>query len=207
MMEEKVLNLAKRIKSISEVGLLYCKNEYDIERYEELQTISLELMHLLTGKPVNVIENFYDTYDDYPTPKVDVRALILNEAQQILLVKESMDGRWSLPGGWADIGLSPTEVVLKECKEETGLTVACKHLLAVFDKKCHNHPPQPHYVYKLIFYCEALTSEINKGFDVLEVAFFDIDKLPELSEDRILKSQIALVYQKLMTNSFEAMVD
>ena len=207
MIEEQILNLAKRIKSISDVGQLYCKNDYDIERYHELQTISFELMHLLTDKPITTIQNFYDKNEDYPTPKVDVRALILNAEKQILLVKESIDSKWSLPGGWADIGLSPKEVVIKECQEETGLTVACKQLLALFDKKCHNHPPQPYYVYKLVFYCEPLTSEINKGFDVLNVGYFNIDNLPELSEDRILKSQIVLVYNKVMANNFEALVD
>ncbi len=206
-MEEEILNIAKRIKSISDVGLLYCKNEYDLDRYHELQSISVELMQLLTGKPVEVIKNFYDINKDYPTPKVDVRALILNEDKQILLVKESIDGRWSLPGGWADIGLSPKEVVIKECREETGLTVTCKNLLALFDKKCHNHPPEPHYVYKLVFNCEALISEINKGFDVLDVAYFDIYNLPELSEDRILKSQIELVYNKVINNNVETFVD
>src|SRR5579875_3473669 len=179
--EEKILNLAKRIKALSDIGLLYCQNDYDMDRYQELQSISIELMNVVTEQPVGTLQNLFQPIDDYPTPKVDVRALVLNEQNQILLVRESMDGLWALPGGWAEIGLSPTEVAVKECKEESGLTVVPKRLLAVFDKRCHPHPPQPHYVYKLIFHCKATTTELNKGFDVLNVGYFDMDKLPKLS--------------------------
>ena len=110
-------------------------------------------------------------------------------------------------GGWADVGYSPTEVIVKEIKEETGIDVTVEKLLAVFDKKMHPHPPQPFYVYKMAFYCKAVTTEIKKGFDVLDVAYFDIHDLPELSENRILKSQIELLYNKVMTNDFEAYFD
>ena len=82
-----------------------------------------------------------------------------------------------------------------------------KALLAVFDKRLHAHPPQPFYVYKMVFYCEPVTVEINKGFDVLDVQYFAIDDLPELSKDRILKSQIELVYQKVLASDFQAYFD
>jgi ADP-ribose pyrophosphatase YjhB (NUDIX family) len=98
-------------------------------------------------------------------------------------------------------------VVVKECKEETGLHVAPKRLLALFDKRMHPHPPQPFYVYKLVFYCEALSDVITKGFDVLDVRYFAIDALPELSEDRILKSQVELVYKKVISGDTEAYFD
>ena len=123
--------------------------------------------------------------------------MLLNEAGEILLAKEMADGKWTLPGGWADIGLSPGEVVVKEFREETGLAVKATRLLAVFDKKCHPHPAQAFYVYKFALLCE-LTGELRlqKGFDILDVGFFPLDGLPELSEDRILRSQIELLYRK-----------
>jgi ADP-ribose pyrophosphatase YjhB (NUDIX family) len=117
------------------------------------------------------------------------------------LVRESADGCWTLPGGWADIGLTPSEVIVKEFKEEAGLDVTTTQLLAVFDKKCHLHPPQPFYVYKMVFLCEPKNGiKIEKGFDILDAAFFSINNLPVLSENRILKSQIELVYKNALSN-------
>jgi ADP-ribose pyrophosphatase YjhB (NUDIX family) len=192
-----LLNLAKRIKSIADTGLVYNTNEYDRERYAELLEISHELTGLLIDQPVEVIKNFYAPNKDYPTPKVDIRGLALNKAGEILMVKEMADGKWTLPGGWADIGLSPSQVIEKEFREEAGLTVKATRLLAVFDKRCHPHPPQAFYVYKFALLCEVVGDiHLQKGFDILDAAFFPIDQLPELSEDRILRSQIELLYKK-----------
>lgn len=199
-MNSTLLTLAKRIKSIADTGLLYNTNAYDRERYAELLEISHTLSSLLMEQPVEVIKNFYAPVKDYPTPKVDVRGLLLNEAGDILLVKEMADGKWTLPGGWADIGLSPGEVIVKEFREETGLAIQPARLLAVFDKKCHAHPAQPYYVYKMALLC-TLTGELHfqKGFDILDVGFFPLYALPVLSEDRILRSQIELLYQQVHT--------
>jgi ADP-ribose pyrophosphatase YjhB (NUDIX family) len=122
-------------------------------------------------------------------------------------VKESADEKWSLPGGWADVGYSAKEVIVKEFKEETGLDIVPERLLAVFDKKMHAHPPQPFYVYKIAFYCKATSHQITKGFDVLDVRYFAIDHLPELSESRILKSQVELLYKKVLDGDLETYVD
>jgi len=194
---ESLLNLVKRIKSIADTGLLYNTNDYDKERYTELLEISHALMGGLIDQPVETIRGFYAPNKDYPTPKVDIRGLLLNAAGEILLCKEMADGKWTLPGGWADIGFSPAEVIVKEFREETGLHVKATKLLAVFDKRCHPHPAQPYYVYKFALQCE-LAGDLNwqKGFDILDVGFFAIDDLPPLSEDRILRSQIELLYRK-----------
>ena len=201
------LNNIKRLKNIADLGLLYAKDPFDRERYEELLDISLEMMSQLADTPLSKITNFYTPTTDYPTPKVDIRALVLNEKNQILLVRESSDGRWSLPGGWADVGLSAREVAVKEVLEETGLTVKTERLLAVFDKKCHPHPPQPFYVYKFIVLCRYLSGEFKVPHDILEIGYFDIEKLPPLSENRILASQIALVFQKVADNDLTTYFD
>ncbi|MBC7889527.1 MAG: NUDIX hydrolase [Ferruginibacter sp.] len=195
MQHDELFNLIKRIKSISDIGLLYCNNEYDKERYSDLLQISYELLHKITGKEITLLKNLYLQNTDYPTAKVDVRGLLIKD-NKILLVKESTDNKWALPGGWADIGFSPKEVIVKEYKEETGLEVITERLLAVFDKKFHPHPPQPFYVYKMVFYCRAISTTLTKGFDITDVNYFDVENLPELSEDRILKSQVELVFQK-----------
>ena len=196
MNKDDQLELIKRIKSLSDTGLIYAQNEYEKERYEELRSISIRLLGIVSNEPFSSLNNFFMPNKDYPTPKVDIRGFVLNKTKEILLVKEKIDGKWSLPGGWADIGFSPLEVIKKEIIEETGLSSIVLRLLAIYDKKFHPHPPQPFYVYKLVFLCEILSGEINTSFDIDEARYFNIRSLPELSEDRILKSQIEQLYQK-----------
>ena len=203
----ELLNDIKRLKNIADIGLLYAKDEFDRERYTELHEISLKLLSQLTDTPLSKITNFYSPQTDYPTPKVDIRALVLNETNQILLARESSDGRWALPGGWADIGFTASEVAIKEVFEETGLSVSPTRLLAVFDKKCHPHPPQAFYVYKFVILCQWISGDLKPAHDILDVRFFDINALPPLSENRILKSQIELVFKKVQSNDNEAYFD
>ena len=204
MSQEELLNFAKRLKSISDIGMLYSKDEYDRERYHEIMEISYALMQgATTAAELSSLKDLFLVNKEYPTAKVDIRALIIKDGT-VLLVKESTDNKWSLPGGWADIGYSPKEVLIKECKEETGLEVIPQKLLAIFDKRFHPHPPQPFYVYKMIFHCKAISTVISKGFDVLDVQYFDINNLPALSTDRILQSQVKLVFEKAMTPGSEA---
>jgi ADP-ribose pyrophosphatase YjhB (NUDIX family) len=203
----ELLDEIKRLKAIAEIGLLYSKNDYDKERYTELQEISYKLLGHTSGQDVATWKSQLPPAVDYPTAKVDIRGFILSPEKKVLLVQESLDGKWSLPGGWADVGSSPKETVIKECKEETGLDVTVKALLAVFDKRFHAHPPQPFYVYKMVFYCAPTSFQLVKGFDVLDVQYFDLDHLPELSEDRILKTQIELAYQKVSASDFQAYFD
>ena len=197
----------KRIKSIADLGLLYCNNEYDRERYLDLQETSFRLMEKLTGQTIETIKNFYAPVSEYPTAKVDIRGFALSDDHKILLVKERSDEKWSLPGGWADIGYSPTEIIIKEFKEETGLEVTAETLLAVFDKKMHPHPPQNFYVYKMVFLCSCSGGEIMPASDVQDVAYFAIDALPELSEDRILRSQLETLYRRITDGADAALFD
>lgn len=197
-MSNSIIRDLIRLKSISDTGLLYSSNQYDKERYEELREISLRLLGTYSNHDIELLKEQLPVATDYPTAKVDVRALILSANKEILLVKESLDGRWSLPGGWADVGYSPKEIIIKEVKEETGLDVTVNKLLAVFDKSKHDHPFEPLYVYKIVFYCEAISTELQKGFDILETGYFPVGNLPELSENRILKNQIELLFHQLM---------
>ncbi|MBL7816533.1 MAG: NUDIX hydrolase [Saprospiraceae bacterium] len=202
-----VLNEIKRLKNIADIGLLYAKDPYDRERYSELFDISLNLLATVTDTPLSKLSDFYLPPTDYPTPKVDVRALVLDEQKHILMARERSDGRWSLPGGWADVGLSPREIAVKEVFEETGLTVEPQHLLAVFDKKCHPHPPQGFYVYKLVILCSYVSGHLQPAHDILDAQFFSIASLPPLSENRILESQVKLVFEKAVSGDLRTYFD
>ena len=202
-----LLEEIKRINAIADVGLLYASNGYEKERYTELREVAVRMLREVSSQPIEELRLLFPSPSDYPTAKVDIRALVIDAEKRILMVQESADGKWSLPGGWAEIGYSPAETAQKEVKEETGLHVIAKNLLAVFDKRKHAHPPQPHYVYKLVFECDLVSGQIEKGFDVLDVRFFSLDALPELSLDRILKSQVELVFRKAIDGDRSAYFD
>lgn len=190
--------MIKRIKAIAETGLVYAKDGYDRERYTELREISLLMLSKLSNRPVETLEGFFLPPLDYPTPKVDVRGLVLNAKGEVLMVRERVDGKWTLPGGWADIGYSPAEGIVKEIGEETGLKATVVRLLAIYDKRCHPYPPQPFYVYKMGFLCKAISGTLESGFDMGGVDWFALDDLPPLSEDRILEKHIRQLYDLAM---------
>lgn len=193
--EKELLNIAARIRSLAQIGLVYSTSEYDTERYEELQTLGDRITALVSGYTLSDIQSCFRTEKDYVTPKVDIRAVVFNDKNGILLVQEKSDGCWSLPGGWADIGFSPKEIAVKEVKEETGLDVTAVKLLAVLDKKCHNHPPATHYAYKIFILCEITGGSFRPVFDIAGQGFFTQDELPPLSEERVLESQIHLMFE------------
>ncbi|MCL4157307.1 UNVERIFIED_CONTAM: hypothetical protein GTU68_031932 [Idotea baltica] len=207
MEETRNLELIKRIKALADTGLVYAADEYNRERYEEIREIGLELLGAVSERPLKTLKNFFMPVTDYPTVKVDVRGFVLNDTNQILLAKESVDGKWTIPGGWADVGYSPSEVVVKEIEEETGLQSRVVRLLAVYDKKCHPHPPEPYYIYKLIFLCDQIGGELQPGFDMLGASFFSIDNLPDLSEDRILESQLRQLFKMAVEDNREVHFD
>ena len=121
---------------------------------------------------------------------------MFNQLGEILLVKERVDNRWALPGGWADVGYTPKEVAEKEVREETGLVVKARRLLALMDKRCHPHPVEPWYCYKLFILCERISGEVAvETAETSEVKYFSKDNLPPLSEPRNLLSQVQLMFE------------
>ena len=207
MEAKEQLDIIKRIKSIAETGLVYAEGEYDKERYEELREISLRLMSKMSGQSFSKLDSFFLPQLDYPTPKVDVRGFVLNEKDEILMAQESIDGKWTIPGGWADVGNTPTEVAIKEIKEETGLDAEIVRLLAIYDKQRHQHPPEPYYIYKLMFFCRITGGKLQAGFDMLNANWFPLDNLPPLSEERILESQLQHLFTLVRDNIEEVYSD
>ena len=188
------LLLVKKLQSIARAGLTYSENPYDINRYEQLQELAAEILHHHTGTDMDKITDLIRSEKGYLTPKVDVRGVIFRE-NEILLVREKIDGNWSVPGGWADVGLTPFEVAEKEVWEETGLTAKAIRILAVLDKKCHDHPPDLYHVYKLFILCKETGGALGGGLETIEARFYTKDELPPLSKNRITREQIELLFE------------
>lgn len=204
-MQLKWLEWAKQIQAISQAGLAYSKDMYDLERFEMLRDLSVEILSEYTGVEQEQVRSLFAGEKGYATPKVDVRAVVFRD-ERLLLVREKADGDWALPGGWADIGLSPKEVAAKEVLEESGLIVEPVRLLGVLDKKFHDHPPEPWHVYKMFILCEETGGEARAGMETLEVGFFSKDRLPALSRERNTLKQVQWLFET-KGNSQEVRLD
>ena len=192
--EDMVLSIAKRIQALSQAGLAYSKCQYDIERYKELREISIKIMSIISSLEIESIRDLFADETGYQTPKVDIRAVIFKD-KRILLVKEKNDKLWALPGGWADVGVSPGENAKKEVKEEAGLDVIPRRVLAILDKEFHDHPPSMYHTYKIFFLCEIISGELKTGLETEAVNFFSEQNLPKLSVNRNTESQIKLMFE------------
>lgn len=191
----KWLELARELYSISQSGLTYCKNEYDLHSYRRIQEISAEIIadHSLLSRET-VMQDF-SMQAGYASPKIDVRGAVIKDGR-ILLVQEQADGRWAMPGGWADIGDVPSAMVAREVKEESGYDVRVIKVIGVYDAN-RLAPMEFFHAYKIIFLCELLGGESKISHETTAVGFFDINDLPPLSIFRTNIGMLNEVYEHI----------
>jgi ADP-ribose pyrophosphatase YjhB (NUDIX family) len=207
----ELLECAQRLQAIAQAGLAYSENVYDTERYEEVRALSVRLLQELTDEPHEKIIRVFASDGGYQTPKIDVRAVVFRGKDQILLVREKIDGgRWTLPGGWADVGYSPSEVAVKEALEEAGLVVAPVRLLALFDIRKHAHPPQAWHAYKIFIQCEERGGTlIHETTETEGAQWFRLGELAglDLSIDRVTLPQLRQMFQFAANPDLPALCD
>jgi ADP-ribose pyrophosphatase YjhB (NUDIX family) len=195
---EQLMEWARELRAIGQTGLNYCDNEYERERYERVRRIAADMLaRISTLEPGEVVE--LDAADfAYLTPKVDVRGVVFR-GDRVLLVREVADeGRWTVPGGWADVNDTPSEAVVREIAEESGYEARPVSLLAVYDREKQGHvPPYPVHIYKLFFHCEITGGGPETDHETSGVDFFDVDDLPELSVSRVTEQQLRQFHSDL----------
>jgi len=196
MMKYKWKEIAQKLQAIAQVGLSYSKDAFDRERFEQIREISVQIMSDFCDTDMKIVRDLFASEMGYQTPKVDIRAAVFKE-DKILLVKEKDTQKWSLPGGWADVGLSPSENAVKEVKEEAGLDVVAEKILAFWDKRLHEHPQDLYHVYKIVILCVIKGGKLTPGIETKDADFFSKDALPELSTDRITLKQIHHIFNYL----------
>jgi ADP-ribose pyrophosphatase YjhB (NUDIX family) len=184
------LEWAQRLQAIAQTGLTYCRDPFDTERYEAIREIAAEMMANGAGlTDPSLIMDLFKGDVGYATPKVDVRAAVFDQ-DRLLLVREREDGCWTLPGGWADIGSSPSLNVTREVREESGYESEVIKLAAVYDRNRHGHPPIPFYTYKLFFVSRLIGGGAAHSIETDAVDFFDENCIPQLSLTRVTPAQI-----------------
>jgi ADP-ribose pyrophosphatase YjhB (NUDIX family) len=187
------LRWAERLQAIAQTGLTYAKDPYDRERYAELRKLAVEMAAAGLAAPAAAVEVAFASALGYPTPKVDVRAVVFR-GDELLLVRERRSGRWTFPGGWADVGDTPGTAAERETLEESGYRVRATKLLALLDKARHEHPPSLDYTYKVLIGCRLEGGEPAASHEVDAVSFFARAAVPELDLDRTTPGQIALAW-------------
>ncbi len=186
-----LLEFARELAAIGQAGITYCKDPYDRERFVRLREMAGELLQLPDYSPD------FKWPDDfgYDTPKVDVRAVVFQE-QKVLLILETQTGLWTLPGGWADVNISPAENAEKECVEESGYIVKAKSVVSVIDKDRAGYPRNVNSIYKIFFLCELIGGEATTSIESSGVGFFDIHDLPPLDPHRAREIDILDAYAR-----------
>ena len=193
LLTEPWLTWAIEIQSIAQNGLAYCKNIYDIERYERLRDLAAEMLSYKTDIPVEKVKSLFCHEQGYQTPKIDSRAAIFKHGK-ILLVQEN-DGLWSLPGGWVDVLETIDSNTVKEVKEEAGLDVKPRFLIAIHAQHKRNYPPFAYRVLKAFVMCEPLGGKFQHNSETLQSAYFPHDELHEMNHEKNTKEQVELCFQ------------
>jgi ADP-ribose pyrophosphatase YjhB (NUDIX family) len=201
------IDALQRLRAIAQTGLTYGTGAYDLERYEEITSIvDAGLVELLRCPPERVTENYLLT-KGYPTPKLDVRTAVFVECQ-VLLVRETADGKWTLPGGWIDETDSPREAAEREVREESGYLVTVTRLVAIKERSRHAYRPKMlGGCYKLFFLANLVGGAPTTSIETSEVSFFPLDNLPPLSEGRCLPEDVQQAYAAHLDSHVPPIID
>lgn len=202
---EKWLELAIEIQSLAQNGLAYTNNVYDKERFERLRDISAEMLSMKSDLSLEKVKDLFCNEKGYQTPKLDTRAVIFKD-DKILLVKEN-NGTWSLPGGWVDVLESVASNTVKEAKEETGLDVVPKRIIAIQDRNKHNKPIYAYGICKIFVLCEVIGGKFEKNIETIETNYFSLDELPLLAEAKTNKEQIEMCFKAVNDESWQVQFD
>lgn len=205
-MNDRWLGWAMQLQSIAQIGLTYCKDPFDRERYEQLRTIAAEMMAQRTGMPTAAVREVFCDESGYQTPKIDTRAAIFREGK-LLLVQEK-NGTWSLPGGWCDVDQSVASNVIKEVKEETGLDVTADKLIAVQDWRLHNVRNYAYGVIKLFVLCRKTGGSFVENVETTETGYFGREKLPDnLATEKTTAEQIQMCFDAYYNENWKTQFD
>lgn len=204
-MDDKFLKWAIELQSLAQVGLTYCKDIYDKERYERIRDISAEMMAHKTDIPVDKVKTLFCNETVYQTPKLDTRSAIFMD-NKILLVHEN-NGKWSLPGGWVDVNVSVQENVIKETKEEAGLDVKVDKVIAIQDRAKHNLPVYAFGICKIFALCSVIGGEFTTNIETTGYQYFSEDELPDLATEKNNEEQIKMCFEAYRSDNWETLID
>jgi ADP-ribose pyrophosphatase YjhB (NUDIX family) len=171
------LEWAREIQAIAQTGYHYSSDEYHRQRFERLMEIAAEITSEYSDLEQPNVLLAYQQQIGYATPRVDVRGAVFQNGR-LLMVRERSDGGWTLPGGWADVGETPSAAAEREVWEEAGFRVKSTRVVGVYDANRMGRLELFH-AYKIVFLCDLISGQASPSIETSEVAFFDRNELPE----------------------------
>jgi hypothetical protein len=72
----RLLAIAQRLQALAQAGITYQQNAYDLERYEEIRSLSAWLLGEITDEPYEKTVRIFASETGYQTPKVDIRSVV-----------------------------------------------------------------------------------------------------------------------------------
>lgn len=184
---------AQELQFLAQCTLAYSKDKFDRERSKRIREISCEMLSYKYDIPIEKIKLDFASELGYQTPKVETRAAIIKD-DKILLVKEQLDGKWALPGGYQDVNVSIRENVIKEASEEAGTIVEPLKIIAVLDYNRHHHVNFPFGMVKIFVLCDYIDHSFVDNTETLGADFYSLDNLPELSTTRTTVKQLKMCF-------------
>jgi ADP-ribose pyrophosphatase YjhB (NUDIX family) len=193
--EPRWLSITRELAAIAQTGLAFSKDRFDLRRYERLRELTAQLLAQGSAEEYAAILQQLRLEKGYATPKVDVRGAAFLEGR-VLMVREISDGKWTLPGGWADVNQSAAECVAREIAEESGFEARVRKVAAIYDYQKSGHPARHiDSIYKMFFICEITGGVASASDETSEVGFFPRDDLPPLSLGRTTAAQIQRMFE------------
>ena len=205
MDKNRWLDWAKELQDLSQNALAYCKDMYDIERFQRIREISAEMMAEITDLPIRQVKDYFCSGDGYQTPKIETRAAVFRDGG-ILLVQER-SGLWCMPGGWVDYNLSVRTNTVKEVLEEAGMVVEAERLIALEDRNRHHEERHAHEILSVLVLCRYISGEFQPNTETVDSGFFTLDNLPPLSTGKTTREHIELSYRAFNDPDWKVLFD
>ena len=202
----KWLEWAREIQLLSQTGLAFANTDYEKKRYERLIELTAEIVEYQTPFDKSVVQKVFMEQPGYATPKVDVRAAVTKD-NKILLVQERSDNMWALPGGWADVGDIPSEVAIRETKEESGFDVKPRKVVGVYDANRVGGQLEFFHAFKIVILCDLLGGEAKPSDETLDVQYFSFEEIPPLSKNRTNSKHLAEIQLHLKDSNRQTYFD
>ena len=199
------LDWAVELQALAQAGLHYGKDPFDIERFQRIRDIAAEMLARGTDLPLETVTDLFCCESGYQTPKLDTRAAVFQDGR-ILLVREN-DGRWSLPGGWVDVNVSVGENTAKEVREEAGLEVIPRRVIAVQDREKHNRPVYAWKICKVFVLCALVGGEFRPNSETTASGYFSLEDLPPLAEEKTTAEQVRMCFEAYRAETWETLLD
>lgn len=204
----ELVEISHELMAIANDALLYCKDPFDIERFRQVRSIAARLLELsCDGITREQAQELFEREEGYQTPKIDTRAAVFNEKEQVLLVRD-YDGRWALPGGWCEYNTTIMENTVKEAYEEAGVDVEPVKLVAAMSNRKHNNPKSYFYIIRFFVLCELKGGQFEPNDETSEARYFDVDDLPfDLNDHKSSAEQIRLCLSASRDRTMAPVID